>query len=198
MSKKLIMLEVVAAFVMAVLVVVCLSLVAIGVGGNFMTDFTFLGERGYEAAGVFGIVFGLPLGGMLRVYVMKRRFMEVEQKNSSTLGIGLLVGIILLIIFFINMARGRNDQLRFNAGTHAIESMYPEMKNLDCFATCSYKYDKDGSNYYFAYIVHGSGVPIVKASCFKFDKDSVVTRVGEFPSQSDSHNGFTDINPKKL
>jgi hypothetical protein len=204
MNKKLIALELVAALVMSIGAAIFLGFIVIYIGGIFMgifmPNFTFFGERGYETTGTMGIILGLPLGGMIGAYVMRLIFGKVEQKLFATLGIGLLVGIILLTILLINISRGTQDQLRFSAGTKVIESTFPEMEpetfGLNCFAGCSYRYDKDGSDYYYAYIVQGSGVPIAKATCFKFDKDSVVTKVGEFPKPGESNDGSPDINPK--
>jgi len=187
-NKKLIILEIVSALVMSVLVAIVFYSIAATIGGNL--------DIGYEISGMFGIIFGLPLGGMLGAYVVRRRYTEAEQRISSAILIGLLVGISLLSIDFVKDAQVTHDQLRYNAGTIAIESMYPEMKNLDCFASCSYKYDKEGNDYYFAYVEHGSGVPIVKATCFKVNGESVVTKVGEFPNPTDSYIGYKDVNPK--
>lgn len=196
MNKKLILFEVLAAVVVAAVVTTILLFVAINIGGNFFTDFTFIGERGYEATGWIGIILGLPLGGILGAYLIRRKFAMSEQNTSQAILIGLLVGVSLLAIFFANQLQENYDSLRYYSGTTAIESMYPEFKNPDCFASCSYKYDKNGGDYYFAYIVHGSGVPIVNATCFKVDDNSVVTKVGEFPNPSDSYYGYQDVNPK--
>lgn len=198
MNKKLILLEVVAAFVMSISGAIFFGLIALMIGGNFMNGFTFWGERGYEATGVLGIIIGLPLGGMLGAYLVRLIFQNFEQKVYFALGLGFLVGSVLLAMFIIDSNRVNKEQLRFSAGRNAIEATFPEMKNFDlnCFAGCSYKYDKEGRDYYYAYIVQGSGVPVAKATCFKFDKDSVVTKVGEFPKAGESNDGSTDINPK--
>lgn len=196
MDKKLIIFEIVSALVMAVLVTGVLVVIAAIIGGNYMTDFTFMGDQGYEATGVLGIIFGLPLGGVLGAYMAGRRFGASEQKTSRSILLGLVVGMALLTMFFVNQSQGRYDQLRFYSGTTDIESMYPEFKNLECFAGCSYEYDKQGDDYYFAYIVHGSGIPIVKATCFKVDTASVITKIGEFPDPADSYVGYRDIDPK--
>ena len=196
MNKKLIPIKIIAPLISALLVGYVFLSVFSTIGGNFMTDFTFLGGRGYEATGLIGIIFGLPLGGMFAAYLARHKFGVAQQEASQAILIGLLVGVVLLLIVFANQTQKNYDQLRFNSGTTAIESQYPEFKNLDCFASCSFKYDKDGDDYYFAYIVHGSGVPIVKATCFKVDKDSVVTKVGEFSNPADSYIRYQDINTR--
>lgn len=196
MNKKSLIIEVVVALVGAVLVAFILLFVFSFIGGNFMTDFVFMGERGHEATGVLGIIFGLPIGGILGAYLVRRKFAMSEQNTSQAILLGLVVGVSLLAIFFVNKAQENYDSLRYYSGTTAIESMYPEFKNPDCFAGCSFRYDKDGDNYYFAYIVNGSGAPIVKATCFQVDGESVVTKVGEFTNPADSYNGYQDINPK--
>jgi hypothetical protein len=196
MSKKILFIEIASAVIMAVLVTLVLSYVATIIGANFMTDFTLLGNRGYEATGIIGTIFGLPVGGILGAYLVRRKFGVNVQRTSEAILVGLSVGAILLALFFANQAQQNYDQLNFYAGQIAIESKYPEFKNMDCFATCSYKYKKEGPDYYFAYIVNGSGVPIAKATCFKFDKDFQVTKVGEFPNTVDSYYGYQDIDPK--
>ncbi len=56
---------------------------------------------------------------------------------------------------------------------NAIESEYPELKEFESqksFAGQSIKIEVDGIDHYFAYIVHGSGLPIVQATCFRVDR----------------------------
>ncbi len=103
MNKKLIIFEILGALVVAVLFNIVFYIIAATIGGNYMTDFTFMGRRGYEATGMLGVIFGLLLGGMLGAYVVRRRFTTAEQKISSAIGIGLLAGIILLSIVFVRL-----------------------------------------------------------------------------------------------
>ena len=80
----------------------------------------------------------------------------------------------------------------------AIESYDPRFKDFDSqqgFAGQSVKTVSDGSDHYFAYMVHGSGVPIAQAFCFRVDRLFRVYLVGEFPDPADSYYGYRDINP---
>ena len=80
-----------------------------------------------------------------------------------------------------------------------IESEYPEFKSFEdqkSFAGQSIKVVEDDNDHYFAYVVRGSGLPIIRASCFRVDKSSRVFKVGEFPYPADSYAGYRDINPK--
>ncbi len=80
----------------------------------------------------------------------------------------------------------------------AIEKEYPEFKGFveNCsFAGISIKAIEDGNDHYFAYILNGSGIPILKATCFRVDRMFRVYKVGEFPEPLDSYVGYTDINP---
>ena len=82
----------------------------------------------------------------------------------------------------------------------AIEKKYPEFvvdyEKQPCFAGCSVSVIEQNHDYYYAYITHGSGVPIGKASCFKIDSQMNVTRIGEFPSMADSYIGYRNVDPK--
>lgn len=78
----------------------------------------------------------------------------------------------------------------------AIETAYPEFKDFEkdnSFAGTSVKVQTYENNHYFGYIVHGSGVPIASATCFKVDHMFRVYKVGEFPDPLDSYSGYNDI-----
>lgn len=81
---------------------------------------------------------------------------------------------------------------------HIIELEYPDFKdseNQKSFAGQSVKIVNDDSEYYFAYIVYGSGLPIAKATCFRADSIKAY-KIGEFPDLADSFIGYKDIDPK--
>jgi hypothetical protein len=81
----------------------------------------------------------------------------------------------------------------------AIETAYPQFKdfeNQESFAGQSVKSEVDNGDYYFAYVVHGSGVPIVQATCFRVDRVGRVFEVGVFPDPADSYAGYRDLNPR--
>ena len=101
MLKETIIIETVSALVVAMLFSTIFLFVAVDIGGNYMTNFTFMGERGYEATGILGIMFGLPIGGILGAYLARRQFFKSYQKLSSALGIGLIVGVVLLGLFLM-------------------------------------------------------------------------------------------------
>lgn len=80
----------------------------------------------------------------------------------------------------------------------AIESLYPELKDFDTvqtFAEQSISSLQVGNYYYFAYIVHGSGLPIVSARCFGVSPSNTVTALKPFPDPLDSYLGYPQINP---
>jgi len=82
---------------------------------------------------------------------------------------------------------------------NAIETAYPEFKdfeNQESFAGRSVKSEVDDGDYYFAYIVHGSGLPIAEATCFRVDRVGRVFEIGLFPDPVDSYAGYRDINPR--
>jgi len=81
----------------------------------------------------------------------------------------------------------------------AIETAYPEFKDFEdqeSFAGRSVKSEVDDGDYYFAYIVHGSGLPIAQATCFRVDRVGRVFQVGVFPDPVDSYAGYADIDPR--
>jgi hypothetical protein len=84
-------------------------------------------------------------------------------------------------------------------GRSAIESAYPEFKdfeNQESFAGQSVKSEADDGDYYFAYIVLGSGLPIAEATCFRVDRVGRVFEMGVFPDPVDSYAGYRDLNPR--
>lgn len=81
----------------------------------------------------------------------------------------------------------------------AIETAYPEFKDFEhqeSFAGKSVKTEVDEGDYYVAYIVHGSGLPIAEATCFRVDRVGRVFEVGVFPDPADSYAGYRDVNPR--
>jgi hypothetical protein len=86
----------------------------------------------------------------------------------------------------------------------AIEQAYSEFsedfEKQPCFAGCSVKIVEDSKSYYYAFITHGSGVPIVKASCFRVEGGPTTTfkvsKIGEFSDMTDSSIGYKDFDPK--
>jgi hypothetical protein len=78
----------------------------------------------------------------------------------------------------------------------AIESEYPEFtdfENQESFAGHTLKLQPEQTDLYVAYIVHGSGLPIAEATCFRVDRMMRVYKVGEFPDPLDSMAGYDDI-----
>jgi hypothetical protein len=81
----------------------------------------------------------------------------------------------------------------------AIETEYPKFKDFEnqkSFAGKSVKSEVDEGDYYFAYIVHGSGLPIAEATCFRVDRVGRVFEIGVFPDPVDSYAGYRDVNPR--
>ena len=82
---------------------------------------------------------------------------------------------------------------------NAIETAYPQFKdfeNQESFAGQSVKVEVDDGDYYFAYMVLGSGLPIAQATCFRVDRVGRVFEVGVFPDPVDSYAGYQDVNPR--
>jgi hypothetical protein len=80
-----------------------------------------------------------------------------------------------------------------------IETAYPEFKDFEnqkSFAGQSVKTEVDDGDYYFAYMVLGSGLPIAQATCFRVDRVGRVFETGVFPDPVDSYAGYRDINPR--
>jgi len=82
---------------------------------------------------------------------------------------------------------------------NAIEKAYPQFKDFEnqkSFAGQSVKVEVDDGDYYFAYMVLGSGLPIAQATCFRVDRLGRVFEVGLFPDPLDSYAGYRDVNPR--
>jgi len=84
-------------------------------------------------------------------------------------------------------------------GRKAIETAYPKFTDFESqksFAGKSVKSEVDEGDYYFAYIVHGSGLPVAEATCFRVDRAGRVFEIGVFPDPVDSYAGYRDVNPR--
>ena len=82
---------------------------------------------------------------------------------------------------------------------NATEKAYPQFKDFEnqkSFAGQSVKVEVDDGDYYFAYMVLGSGLPIAQATCFRVDRVGRVFEVGVFPDPVDSYAGYRDVNPR--
>lgn len=81
-----------------------------------------------------------------------------------------------------------------------IEAAYPEFldfENQESFAGQSVESLKENGDYFFAYIVHGSGVYAIQATCFKVDTTNQVTLMGTYPEAGGpSTTETTALNPK--
>lgn len=86
----------------------------------------------------------------------------------------------------------------------AIAETYSEFsedyEKQPCIAGCSVDVVEDTRSYYYAFIVHGSGLPIAKTTCFRVDGGPTTTlkvsKIGEFPEMADSYVGYRDVDPK--
>lgn len=99
MDIKTIVIEVAVAVVFTFVVGLIFLIVGANVGGNYSFP-TFLGLPGYESSGAFAAMRGMPLGGGLGAYIVRRLRTSSSQKMISAAGIGLLVGIVLFLFLF--------------------------------------------------------------------------------------------------
>jgi len=121
------------------------------------------------------------------------------------------LSILLFIIIFLNNKyyniddNNENDinynmdmtETSFYSIRQLIETEYPEFEDFEnqkSFVGQSVKGEMIDSDYYFAYIVNGSGLPMVHATCFRVDRVGRVFKVGLFPDPLDSYAGYNDIN----
>lgn len=110
------------------------------------------------------------------------------------IGIFLIFFLVFAVVLFIQYNNKQQESLRRNA----IAAVYPEFttdyENRLCFAGCSVERVKVAQNYYYAFIAHGSGLPIVSATCLYVDANLHVELVGNF-SQRESDNVYHTIDP---
>ena|SRR3989344_8469501 len=71
-------------------------------GGNYATDFTFAGQRGYEATGALGALIGLILGGALGsgAHLLLFKKQSAISNVVYTSLIGLSAGPIIFIMLW--------------------------------------------------------------------------------------------------
>ena len=173
------------------------------VGAPFASHFDWLK---FIASSAFWGVF--PLGFLLNI--------KAEKRYSLFTGIFLSVLLIFVLVFSLNNARPAlagaepaiseaispsmraPDPKSVNIMREMIEQIYPEFadfENQPSFAGQSVKVLLEDGEYYFAYLTHGSGIPIVKATCFRVDWKTAY-KVGEFPNLLDSYRGYQEVDPK--
>ncbi len=148
-----------------------------------------------------------PLGMMLNLKA-ERRF-----KLFSTI---FLSGLLLItLLFCLNNAKSplettevpiseaippvmTPDPNQVQIMRSMIENTFPEFadfENQSSFAGQSVKVVLEDGEYYFAYLTHGSGIPIIKATCFRVDWQTAY-KIGEFPNPYDSFRGYSDLDPQ--
>ena len=149
-----------------------------------------------------------PLGFMLNL--------KAEKRYSLFAGIFLSVFLLFVLIFCLNNARTplasaeppiseaiapsimTPDPKTVKIMREMIEQSYPEFadfENQPSFAGQSVKVVLEDGEYYFAYLTHGSGIPIIKAACFRVDWQTAY-KLGEFPNPLDSYLGYQEVDPK--
>ena len=159
--------------------------------------------------------------GFIPLIILFEFYSKEKNKKYNIFAISSLVLFILLTVFFsysnsrteieLNIEKIKEPStvlpISDNSGKDdilskkkiAIESKYPELKNFEgqkSFAGQSIKTVDNGNDHYFAYIVHGSGLPIAQATCFRVDRMFRVFKVGEFPDPLDSYIGYRDLDIK--
>lgn len=92
MDTKTILIEVIGASIFAFVIGFLFWVLGANYGGNNPVP-TFWGLPGYEGAGAFAALFGMPLGGILGAYL-------VRKLCTSAIAVGLSVGIVLFLSFF--------------------------------------------------------------------------------------------------
>ena len=130
-----------------------------------------------------------------------------------------IVGVVVLVLVAVGLGCSRTTtQTSTSTGSpgavadhtqpdlvalsrNAIEAAYPRFKDWETqksFAGKSVKSELDEGDHYFAYVVHGSGLPIAEATCFRVDRVGRVFEMGLFPDPVDSYAGYRDVNPRNL
>ena len=74
MAKKIILIF--GLIVITILLGILFLLLGMNIGGNFFSDFEFLGRRGYEATGTLGFIIGISIGiilSILTLYLLHKR-----------------------------------------------------------------------------------------------------------------------------
>ncbi len=117
------------------------------------------------------------------------------------LGISLFVFTTLIFFQNFNNKSFNGEQKSSDIDRRkVIAALYPEFvvnyENHPCFAGCSVKTKEDSENHYYAYITHGSGLPIAAATCFRVDALMNAYLIGKFPEITDSYAGYRDIDPQ--
>lgn len=129
----------------------------------------------------------------------------------------IIIGVVVLVLVAVGLGCSRTTtQTSTSTGSpgaiaddaqralvvlrrNTIEKAYPQFKdfeNQESFAGKSVKSEVDEGDCYFAYIVHGSGLPIAEATCFRVDRVGRVFEIGVFPDPVDSYAGYRDVNPR--
>lgn len=172
-------------------------------GAPFASHFDWLK---FVASSAFWGVF--PLGFLLNI--------KAEKRYTLFTGIFLSVLLIFLLVFSLNNARPAlagaestiseaifpsmrtPDPKSVKIMREMIEQTYPEFadfENQPSFAGQSVKVLLEDGEYYFAYLTHGSGIPIIRATCFRGDWQTAY-KLGEFPNLLDSYLGYQEVDPK--
>ena len=130
-------------------------------------------------------------------------------RKSTKRTIFLILGIIIVlcgVLLILSNLQTKNDvdpslDMVYNplyTRRYLIEQEYPAFKdfeNQESFAGQSVESTIVDYDYYFAYLVHGSGLPIAQATCFRVDRAGRVFKTGLFPDPLDSYAGYPEVDP---
>jgi hypothetical protein len=126
--------------------------------------------------------------------------------KAKYLFFGLLAAVIFGGAFLYKLISGskttsngnsKNAELLTNM-QHAVEKQYPEFSNFEnqnSFAGHAIRSRSAQNDYYFAYLVLGSGLPVASATCFHVNQSGQVFKTGLFPDPLDSFIGYIDVDP---
>jgi hypothetical protein len=142
--------------------------------------------------------------------------LKADKRYNRFTAIFLSIFLVLVLIFCLNDA-GNLQESKETSNSEAIvpsaimpdpktvqimrkmiEQGYPEFadfENQPSFAGQSVKIVLEDGDYYFAYLTHGSGIPIIKATCFRVDGQASY-KIGEFPNPLDTYLGYPDVDPQ--
>jgi exopolysaccharide biosynthesis protein len=126
-------------------------------------------------------------------------------KNKSVILLILLVVFIIIVYLLLipkenlktQIIKTENEDLEINF-RNILEKQYLEFKdfeNQNSFAGKKVKMEIYEGERYYVYMILGSGVPIVEATCFKVDNIGRTFKIGIFPDPTSSYIGYNDINP---
>jgi len=105
-----------------------------------------------------------------------------KMKKIQKIGILALVVVMLMAVSILYFVNSSKIALKESEALSLLKVEYPEFKNYpnDNLPPQSIQTKRTSNGWYVAFVLEGSGRPILEAKCFLVTDDKSITKIGEY------------------